>query len=146
MRFVAIVAFFALLAPASAAARCLKYEPAIVTLEGSLSTKVVPGPPGYVSAARGDMPETIVMLELDAPICVLSDGNSYYNIRSHGKIEKVQLEVPIADAKRWVGKRVRATGSLFGAHTRHHRTPIGLRVAGLRASRPPTKAPAPKSN
>ncbi|MDP6980257.1 MAG: DUF4431 domain-containing protein [Myxococcota bacterium] len=145
MRFVAIVVFLALLVPASAAARCLKYEPAIATLEGSLSTRVVPGPPGYVSVARGDMPETIVMLKLDASICVLSDGSSYYNIRSHGKVEEVQLEVPLVEAKRWAGKKVRATGSLFGAHTRHHRTPVGLRVAGLRAARKPT-TPSAKSD
>jgi len=135
MRIVGFVLFAALLFPTWANARCLGYEPAVVTLKGSLSTRVVPGPPGYVSAAQGDMPETIVMLKLDDVICVLSDGSSYYNIRSHAKVGEVQLEVPVVDAKRLEGKRVRATGSLFGAHTGHHRTPVVLRVAGLRPDR-----------
>ncbi len=136
MRFVGFALLVALLLPGAASARCLGYEPAVVTLKGSLSTKVVPGPPGYLSAAKGDMPETIVMLALDKDICVLSDGKSYYNVRSHAKVKEVQLEVPVAEAKKLVGKRIRATGSLFGAHTGHHRTPVVLRVAGMRPDEP----------
>ncbi len=132
MRWVGLLVLLAVFAPLPSAARCLGYEPAIVTLKGELSVKVVPGPPGYTSMVRGDMPETIVILKLEEPICVLSDANSYFNIRSHPKVPEVQLEMPEVEAKRLEGKKVRATGSLFGAHTGHHRTPVVLRVAGVR--------------
>lgn len=141
MRLVAFVLFLALLAPGSAFARCLKYEPAVVTLKGTLSTKVVPGPPGYVSAAKGDLPETIILLKLVDEICVLSDGSSYYNVRSHTRVGEVQLELPLLEAKKFEGKQVRATGSLYGAHTGHHRTPVVLRVEGVRPEHHPQPTP-----
>ena len=38
-----------------------------------------------------------------------------------------------AQARYLVGKRVRASGTLFGAHSGHHRTPIVLQVRSIRA-------------
>jgi hypothetical protein len=116
-----------------AAARCLTYEPTTVTLIGELTSKTVPGPPNYVSIARGDLPEKIFILELAEPVCVSADPSSRQNSKSHAGVDEVQLSVPAEKARAYVGRRVRASGALFGARTGHHRTPVLLRVAKLGA-------------
>jgi len=116
-----------------AAARCLAYEPTRVTLEGTLTSRSLPGPPNYVSIARGDHPETIFLVTLDQPICVSADPSSRMNARSHAGITEVQLAPNSQRPRRFVDKRVRVSGSLFGAQSRHHRTPVVLNVTGIRA-------------
>jgi hypothetical protein len=39
---------------------CLSYEPAVVTLSGTLVRKTFPGPPNYKSVKKGDKPEKLV--------------------------------------------------------------------------------------
>lgn len=119
------------LGAAGAAARCLSYEPAKVTLVGTLTSRTVPGPPGYRSIAHGDYPETIYVLKLDEPICVSGDPTSRRNSKSHSHITEVQLVTPDVDPKRFLRKKVRASGSLFSAQMGHHRTPVVLAVAKL---------------
>lgn len=125
------VAFAFLTSPAGA--RCLTYEPTVVTLAGDLTSKTVPGPPNYVSIARGDLPEKIFILKLAEPVCVSADPSSRQNSESHASVAEVQLSVPPEKARAYVGKRVRASGALFSARTGHHRTPVLLRVSQLRA-------------
>jgi hypothetical protein len=105
-----------------------------VSLVGQLTSRTLPGPPNYTSLARGDLPETILVLILDAPICVSADPTSQRNAKSHSGIVEVQLSIPTSKARALVGKRVRATGSLFGAQTGHHRTAVLLQVTALRAA------------
>ena len=126
-------AFFLLLAllPSVAEARCLKYEPTTVSLVGRLASKTLAGPPNYVSIARGDVPETVYILHLDTPVCVLGDSSSRTNAKSHVGIKEIQLVTDAAKARSLVGKRVSASGTLFGPHSRHHRTPVLLRVSRL---------------
>lgn len=112
---------------------CLSYEPVQVSLEGELTSRLVPGPPDYHSIARGDQPETVVILVLDAPVCVRGDPASRSNARSHARVSKVQLVVTGRSWRRSLGKRVKATGSLFEASSGRHRTPVVLTVRGLRA-------------
>lgn len=116
-----------------AAARCLRYEPTTVTLSGELISRTVPGPPNYANIARGDFPETIFILQLAEPICVSPDPSSRQNSEGHAGVAEVQLSVAPVKARAWVGRRVRASGNLFSAHTDHHRTPVLLRVAKLSA-------------
>ncbi len=118
---------------ASAGARCLSYEPAQVTLTGELTSRMVPGPPDYRSIARGDQPETVVILVLDAPVCVRGDPLSRVNSQGHAQVAEVQL---VVDGSAWRvlrDKRVRVSGSLFARNSGHHRTPVVLTVRGLRA-------------
>jgi hypothetical protein len=126
-------AFVLLLAlvPSAADSRCLKYEPTTVSLAGRLASKTVPGPPSYVSIARGDVPETIYILHLDTPVCVLGDPSSRLNAKSHAGVKEIQLVTPGTKARSLLGKRVNASGTLFGSHTRHHRTPVLLRTSRL---------------
>ena len=103
-----------------------------MTLTGELTSRSVPGPPGYRNIARGDHPETVVIIVLDAPICVNADPVSRANSRSHSQITEVQLVVTGSAWRALRGKRVKASGSLFAENSRHHRTPVVLTVRGLR--------------
>ena len=117
--------------PTVAESRCLKYEQTSVSLAGRLASKTLPGPPNYVSIARGDVPEIIYILHLDTPVCVLGNPSSRLNAKSHAGIKEIQLVTPGAKARSLVGKRVNASGTLFGPHSGHHRTPVLLRVTRL---------------
>jgi len=121
-----------LLASSPSAARCLYYAPTVVTLVGEVSTKRVPGPPGYQSLRQGDLPETIVLLKLDDPICVYGDPDSSNNPKTHRNITEIQLIVPIAKVEKSIGERIRFTGHLSSAHSGHHRTPVIMYVDSLR--------------
>ena len=59
--------FLLLVTAAQADARCLRFEPAVETLTGTLRERVMPGPPGYQSIGRGDYPEDVLFLELEEP-------------------------------------------------------------------------------
>ena len=143
---IAIASFLGLgLGVSDSAARCLSYDPARVTLVGTLTSRAVPGPPNYYSIARGDHPETVFILTLDEPICVSGDPSSRMNSKSHSRVAEVQLVTRGLDPKRFVNKRVRVSGSFFGARTRNHRTPIVLTVASLRAVQR-NSAPAPDTS
>lgn len=120
------------LSAAPAGARCLRYEPATVKLEGTLVSRQLPGPPNYSNIARGDRPQTVLFLELDEPLCVSGDPSSSRNSKSHAGIEEVQIDYPLEKARLRLDETVRATGSLFGAHMGAHRTPVVLRVKTLR--------------
>ena len=135
MRVAALVIAVALglaAAPSAARARCLHYEPAQVNLEGTLTSKRFPGPPNYVSIARGDHPESVLILTLDKPACVSADPQSRTNSRSHAGITEVQLAVDGQSHRTLVGRHVRATGSLTARSSRHHRTPVVLTVKAMR--------------
>lgn len=132
----AAAAFFLLLvlAPVSTAARCLAYGPARVDLTGQLTAKTFPGPPGYTSVGQGDYPEVIYILHLDRAVCVMGDPTSRTNGQSHADVTDVQLSVPPKRVRFLTGKRVRVSGTLFGATTGHHHTPVVLQVSSLRAA------------
>ena len=133
MRAPLVLALLLVLAPLSANARCLAYEPSVVSLDGELRSSLFPGPPNYTSIARGDYPESVLILTLDRAVCVSGDPSSSRNSQSHYDLLEVQLVLSKDQARSLIGKRVRASGTLFGAHTGHHRTPIVLQVRSIRA-------------
>ena len=122
------------LGPGTASARCLRFEPATVTLTGTLSERVMPGPPNYYHIARGDIPEKVLFLELDEPICVTGDPMLLRNTNTIAGIEEVQVRIDRSWRRSLIGKRTRATGSLFTAHSLAHRTPVVLTAIGMRES------------
>jgi hypothetical protein len=136
MRIVGAALAFAL-AASPAGARCLSYEPTMVHLEGNLAARSVPGPPNYRSIAQGDYPEQIFLLRVADPVCVNADPTSRQNSKSHAGLEEIQLSIPPERVKPFVGKRVRVTGTLFGAQTGHHRTPVLLRAQTVRTAPEP---------
>ena len=113
--------------------QCLEYGPT-VSLTGTLRSQVFPGPPNYESIKRGDGKETAIILTLAAPVCTTGNDPQGIDV-PESAIRDVQLVV-IKDAHwpavhRLMGKRAIVTGTLFHAHTGHHRTKVLLTVASL---------------
>ena len=115
-------------------AGCRSYEPAVVTLHGSLIRKTFPGPPNYSDIHKGDRAETYFLLNLDSPICLDMDKSDPDLRPSQKNVRTVQLVLEEGTYERFkplLGKKVVASGSLFAAHTGHHHTPVLLTVANL---------------
>jgi hypothetical protein len=139
MSFPRTAAFFLLFSSLGCLAQlepsgCRSYEPAVVALHGTLVRKTFAGPPNYEDIRKGDAAETYWLLNLDSPICVDEDKTDPDLNPAQKNIRRVQL---VLDPKAYeqfkalLGKRVVATGSLFGAHTGHHHTPVLLTVTSL---------------
>ncbi|HEY1470325.1 MAG TPA: DUF4431 domain-containing protein [Candidatus Acidoferrum sp.] len=117
-------------------AACLLYEPSVVQLRGTIIRKTFPGPPNYESVERGDKPEVYWLLVLSEPICVEQDSKDPDLNPAQGDVRRIQLVFLDAKAyqtdKELVGKKVIASGTLFGEHTGHHHTPVLLTVKTLK--------------
>ena len=115
-------------------ANCLSYEPTVVRLEGTLAKKTFPGPPNYESIRKGDKTETYWLLNLAIPVCVDEDQSEPTANSAQKNIRIVQLLLSTEFYKTHaglVGKHIIATGTLFGARTAHHHTPVLLTVSTL---------------
>lgn len=113
---------------------CLSYEPSLVTLRGVLVRKAFPGPSNYQSVHNRDRPETYWLIKLAEPICVVEDPREPDLNSAHQGIRVVQLVVEpniYKEDAALVCKRVVATGTLFGAISGHHHTPVLLSVKTL---------------
>jgi len=117
---------------------CLDYEPATVTLTGIVISRTFPGPPNYESIRDGDTPENYWLLALPRAICVNQKPGDLTNVAKK-KIRRVQLvfssETDYEKYRRLLGKRVVATGTLYGSHTGHHKTPVLLTVSSVRKAK-----------
>jgi hypothetical protein len=104
---------------------CVSYEPAKVALEGTISRRT------FMNAS--DQKEVVWILRLAKPVCVSADVGSDVNVE-RSRVTDVQL---VLDAdmygkyRRLLGKKVKATGTLFGEHTAHHFTPVLLDVTAV---------------
>jgi hypothetical protein len=124
---------------AATARACLPYEPAVVTVRGTLERKTFPGPPNYESARKGDKPETYWILELPQAVCVAEDSREPDLDPARANISRIQLVLTpemYAAYKALVGRKVMASGTLFGAISGHHHTPVLLTVRIVSASNP----------
>jgi hypothetical protein len=59
-------------------------------------------------------------VELDAPVCVDTDGNNEFEHATQAPVNRVQLAGEEAGKDLPLGKRVAVSGMLFGAHTMWH--------------------------
>jgi len=115
----------------TAAGICLKYEPDVVTLQGTLIRRNFPGPPNYKSTAEGDAPETYWLLSLPSAVCVDGDKSSPELNPAYKEVRRIQL---IIDEKKFeternlMAKQVIVTGTLSGGVTGHHHTPVLLTI------------------
>jgi hypothetical protein len=126
----------------AASSHCLSYEPSVVTLTGTLVRKTFPGPPNYEDVRHGDRPETYWFLKLSKPVCVDEDKAQPDLNPAHKKIRTIQLVVPVEFYKKYkdlLGQQVVVTGTLFGAHTAHHVTPVLLTVVSLAKANQPER-------
>jgi uncharacterized protein DUF4431 len=96
--------------------------------------KTFAGPPNHRDVYKGDEPETVCLLKLESPICTDEDKLQPELNPSQRNVRKVQLVLNKEHSERanvLLGKRVVASGSLFGAHTAHHHTSVLLTVTYL---------------
>jgi hypothetical protein len=114
--------------------QCLSYEPSVVSITGSLIRKTFAGPPNYESVTRGDQPETYWLLRLSRPVCVSEDKADPDLNPPRASINQIQLVLDpevYKSEQSLVGSKVVARGTLFGAHTGHHHTPVLLSVRSM---------------
>jgi hypothetical protein len=119
-----------------AAKTCLKYGPTVVSLTGTLRSRVFPGPPNYESK-KGDRKETAIILTLGESICTTGDDPQGLDLAETG-VREIQLVV-MKDAhwksiRRLKGRRAKVTGTLFQANTGHHRTKVLIDLSNIRAA------------
>ena len=110
---------------------CLEYGPT-VSLTGTISSRVFAGPPNYESIKRGDRKETAIILTLASPVCITANDTVNSFDVAEADVREVQLVISKPEhwkaLKRLRGKPVAITGTLFHAHTGHHRTKILITV------------------
>ncbi len=113
---------------------CFEYGPS-VSLTGTISSRVFAGPPNYESIKRGDRKETAIILSLASPVCTTANDTANSFDVAETDIREVQLVITKPEhwkaLKRLRGKPVVISGTLFHAHTGHHRTKILITVAEL---------------
>jgi hypothetical protein len=118
----------------SSSSRCLSYEPALVNVGGTLISKTFAGPPNYESVRNGDRAETSWLIELHSPVCVSGDKAGPDLNPSQDRVTEIQLVLTPEEYQTYkgmVGREVIARGTLFGAHTGHHHTPVLLTAKSI---------------
>ena len=113
--------------------QCLKYDPNVVTLDGSVYSKDFPGPPDYESIRQGDERMRYWILRLNKSICVDADA-------SWGRADNVrEVQLVFLDSsfyKRYRGlvrKRAhfRVVGLLYHQHSGYHVREVLITVQKL---------------
>jgi Domain of unknown function (DUF4431) len=120
---------------ASAAhSQCLRCDPAVVTLMGTIQPKDFPGPPNYESIRRGDERWRYWIFRLNKPVCV--EGDDFDNTRV-ANVRNVQLvfmdESFYPRYRRYVRQHAQfqVVGSLYHQFSDHHVTKILIMVKSL---------------
>jgi len=120
----------------AAAQKCFEYGPP-VTFTGKLLSKIAPGPPNYESIRKGDQKETVILLTLAQPFCTTGNDPAGVDVPEKG-LRDLQLAITKDEdwpaIRRLKGKRVTVSGTLFHAHTGHHRTRVLMSVTQVRAA------------
>jgi hypothetical protein len=116
---------------------CARYEPASVTLCGTIARRTYPGPPNYESVEAGDRPEVCWVLVLPRSLCVAGKEGDEVDVAEED-VREIQLVLDEEQYERYgglVGKRACATGTLFHAITGHHFTAVLLTVKAIEERR-----------
>ncbi len=117
---------------------CYHYRPASVALTGRLIRRTLPGPPNYQSIARGDRPQVVDLLILDAPICTIADYKDSPNTDAFQGQDTIQVrraESTSRDVRRLSGHRVVVTGTLAEWALGPDRTPVVIDPTEVRPMR-----------
>src|SRR6266850_1891735 len=106
---------------------CYRYRPAPVSLTGRLIQRTLPGPPNYQSIKRGDRPQVVDLLILEAPICTIPDYKDSPNTDAFQGQDTVQVRRAVStwrEVRRLAGKRVVVKGTLAEWALGPDRTPV----------------------
>ena len=133
--FTLLLLLLAMSVCAAAQENCLSYEPADVRLAGTISRQTFPGPPNYESIRKGDQPEVFWILHLAKPLCVTGKTDDVNEPeRGVTDLQLVLDEKQYAQLRKLTGRRIHvvASGTLFHAHTAHHRTSVLMAVKDIK--------------
>ena len=133
MKGLLIVLALSLAAPPLSAqikrASCFRYGPDTVRIAGTLSRRMYYGVPGYGEDPKHDEQESGFYLDLTAPFCTVQGADATEVAQTNVRRIQLVLDRRSYDALRpFLGKQVRLRGTLFGATTGHHHTPVLLDV------------------
>jgi hypothetical protein len=121
------------------AGECLNYEPAMVTIQGSVSLKPAYGPPGFGEDPKHDAREDYLALTLDTPVCMAASPKPHTDDVAETDITTMQLVFhngeAFQQAKQWTGKQISVTGGLYHGFTGHHHTTVLLEVKEIGPAR-----------
>ena len=126
-----VVAALAMQSPAPQANRssCLRYEPDTVQISGTLSRHMYYGLPGFGEDPKHDEKEMGFYLDLASPICMKSGGDDIDVAKTAIRRIQLVLDQHGYDSLRpYLGRKVTLRGTVFGAITGHHHTPVLLSV------------------
>jgi len=110
----------------------VRYEPAVVTLSGTLMEVHRWGPPTFGEDSTRDESVRLLVLSLGSAISVVGDSADPVNSESIPLVTQVQLA--LAEGMRidsLLGRRVRLTGTLSRAVTGHHFFPVIMAVQAI---------------
>lgn len=108
----------------------LSYEPTVVTIGGAVEVDTFAGRPNFDNIRRGDEPEICWVLKLPKPISVLVSENDEVN-ESEDNVAELQLTMrndQFEEYRKFLGRKVKVTGTLFHAVSPHHHTIVLLQV------------------
>lgn len=120
--------------PHAAQLRIVSYEPEEVELSGILHKEVYPGPPEYMSVEMGDRPEEVIILTLKNPIDVVSKDREGPNEPEENIYELQVVFTGSIPSVSQMGQEITLRGSLYHAHTAHHRRNVLLTVEDWKAT------------
>ena len=115
---------------------CYHYRPAPVSLTGRLIQRTLPGPPNYQSFARGDRPQIVDLLILDAPICTIPDYKDSPNTDAFQGQDTIQVrraESTWREVRRLSGQHVVVKGTLAEWALGPDRTPVVIDPTEVRS-------------
>ncbi|WP_044559784.1 hypothetical protein [Azospirillum sp. B4] len=100
-------------APVASAASALHYEPAVVTLSGTVVMEDHYGAPNFGETPEQDAKLRVPMLRLDVPVDVAGDPHSDTNLSSFEDVDQMQIVlVQGRSVDGFIGKHVTVTGTL----------------------------------
>ena len=116
---------------------CYHYAPAVAALTGRLIQRTLPGPPNYQSIARGDRPQLVDLLILDAPICTIpdykKDSPNTDGFQGQDTIQVRRAAATWNDVRRLTGQRVTVVGTLAEWALGQDHTPVLIDPTSVRA-------------
>jgi len=108
---------------------CFRYEPDTVRITGTLARHMYYGAPGFGEDPKTDEKEVGFYLDLSTPICTAAGADDVDVAKTDVRRIQLVLDQPDYDRLRpFLGKNVTLRGTLFGAITGHHHTPVLLSV------------------
>ncbi len=134
-----LISLVPIFATAAAKPALFYYGPANTTLDGILQTRVYPGPPNYESVKRGDLAETIWLIQLKRPVTVLDDKDPTSNNETETNVREIQLVIHSGRDQQilenYIGRPIKLTGILFHAWSGHHHLKILMDVKSYRVKK-----------